>query len=342
MAWRLAAEHCGLMRRADLLRAGVTPAELRAEVHAGRWVKVGPNTLALPETPVPHWRDQGGKYAGHHLPSGITGVALTDRDVAMLRRMPLMRPPRVLDRGAIDTDFAPFWWAVWESSTGAVLDGASALVAAGLRNFTLDVIDVSLPRGARRRRFPGIRTTRRRDLGEVVGAVPRVIPPVATVRAAQLAATDRQAALLISMAAQQRIVAPGPLMAHWASVARSPRHTVIGHVIADVCDGAHSLGELDFARLCRDRGLPEPTRQAVRRGPGGRIYLDVAFACGLVVEIDGVHHSEGLAPVDDALRANAVTLQRGRVLRIPVLGLRLSPDAFLDQVAAGIRQLTAQ
>ncbi len=259
----------------------------------------------------------------------------------MLRRMPLMRPPRVLDRGAIDTDFAPFWWAVWESGTGAVLDGASALVAAGLRNFTLDVIDISLPRGAAGGApLPG-RSTSRRDLGRWSrgGAAS---PPVATVRAAQLAATDRQAALLICMAAQQRIVAPGPLMAHWASVARSPRHTVIGHVIADVCDGAHSLGELDFARLCRDRGLPEPTRQAVRRGPGGRIYLDVAFACGLVVEIDGVHHSEGLAPVDDALRANAVTLQRGRVLRIPVLGLRLSPDAFLDQVAAGIRQLTAQ
>ena len=50
----------------------------------------------------------------------------------------------------------------------------------------------------------------------------------------------------------------------------------------------HSLGELDFARLCRERGLPEPTRQAVCKGPDGRVFLDVRWECGLVVEIDGV------------------------------------------------------
>ena len=71
----------------------------------------------------------------------------------------------------------------------------------------------------------------------------------------------------------------------------------------------------------------------VRRGPGGRVYLDVEFTdVGLVVEIDGGHHAQALNPVDDALRQNEVTLDRRMVLRIPVLGLRLTPDAFMDQV----------
>ena len=47
-------------------------------------------------------------------------------------------------------------------------------------------------------------------------------------------------------------------------------------------------GKFDFARLCRSRGLPEPSRQVVRQTPGGRIYLDVAWdGYDLVVEIDG-------------------------------------------------------
>jgi very-short-patch-repair endonuclease len=105
----------------------------------------------------------------------------------------------------------------------------------------------------------------------------------------------------------------------------------------------HSLGELDFARLCRARGLPEPSRQVVRTHPDGRVYLDVAWDdIGLVVEIDGGHHGLALNPVDDALRQNEVVLGDARVLRIPVIGLRLDAEAFLDQVVRGHRLLARQ
>jgi hypothetical protein len=40
--------------------------------------------------------------------------------------------------------------------------------------------------------------------------------------------------------------------------------------------------------------------------------------------------------VVDHLRQNEITLQRGRVLRISLLGLRVSADAFLEQVARGL------
>ena len=54
----------------------------------------------------------------------------------------------------------------------------------------------------------------------------------------------------------------------------------------------------------------------VRTGPGGRVYLDVAWEdVGLVVEIDGGQHALALNPVDDALRQNEVTLGDDLVLR---------------------------
>jgi very-short-patch-repair endonuclease len=77
----------------------------------------------------------------------------------------------------------------------------------------------------------------------------------------------------------------------------------------------------------------------VRTLPGGRVYLDVAWEdVGLVVEIDGGHHALALAVVDDALRQNDVVLREDRVLRIPVLGLRLAPDRFMAQVVEAHRR----
>ncbi len=110
----------------------------------------------------------------------------------------------------------------------------------------------------------------------------------------------------------------------------------------DIAFGVQSLGELDFARLCRARGLPEPSRQVVRQGDKGRIYLDVRWdgRC-LVVEIDGLHHGLGLNPTLDHLRQNSVTLAGDRVLRIDVLGLRLETARFMDQVEMGLRLAAA-
>jgi hypothetical protein len=163
------------------------------------------------------------------------------------------------------------------------------------------------------------------------------VPAWAAIRAAQWARSDRQAGLLLCLPVQQRLVSSTRLLDAWASVSRGPRRRLIDAVLRDVCHGAQSLGELDFARLCRRYGLPEPTRQSVRVGPHGRVYLDVEWeAQRLVVEVDGVQHLLGIEPVKDALRANEVVLDGARVLRLPVLGLRLEPDAFMGQVARAL------
>ncbi len=287
----LAEVHSGLAHRRDLRTAGVSRADVRSEVTAGRWMVAGRHTVVI----------------GNGSPVG-----------------------------------EGLWWqALWETGAGAALDGACALLAAGLTGFTPDTIDVAVPMANRWHRLDGVTAHRRRDIGPTTGAaLRRCTAEWATIRAAQWARTDRTAALLVCLPVQQRLVSPDRLLAAWATVTRSPRRKLLDAVIRDVCDGAQSLGELDFAGMCRRAGLPPPSRQVVRRGPGGRIYLDVAWEdIGLVVEIDGGQHALALNPVDDALRQNEVTLRENLVLRIPVLGLRLTPDAFMAQVVRAHDQL---
>lgn len=234
------------------------------------------------------------------------------------------------------------WWrALWESTGRSVLDGVTSLQAAGLTGWQEDLIHVSVPIDAKVRPLAGVRQHRVRAMGPLMGGeLRRTRPAVAVIRAAQWAATDRQAATLVAMAVQQRLVRPVDVVARWETVRHTGRRDLLTCVIADVCEGAHSMSELDFARLCRQRGLPEPTRQAVRTGPHGRVYLDVFWEeLGVHVEIQGVQHQQGDAVVSDALRFNELALSgEMTTLQIPILGLRLHENAFMQQVEQAIAQ----
>lgn len=286
-AAEVAAEHDGVAHRSDLRVVGVTRADVRSEVEAGRWLTAGRQTVVV----------------GNGPPSGR----------------------------------ALLWRAVWETGAGAVLDGPAALVAAGLVGFEPTVVDVSVPKRNRSHRVDGVHRHRRVEMPPAPAAgLPRVGVAAAAVHGAAWAASDRQGALLLCLVLQQRLTSSDRLLAAWhRTTTRVPRdrRLVLSAVVGDLCDGAHSLGELDFAGLCREYGLPEPTRQVVRTLPGGRVYLDVAWEdVGLVVEIDGGHHALALNVIDDALRQNEVVLREDRVLRVPVIGLRLVPRQFMAQV----------
>ncbi len=240
------------------------------------------------------------------------------------------------------------WWrAVWEVGHRiAALDGATALTAAGLKGFTTGALEVSVPHGSRPPPVADVRqrTVIARQSAEVISVgVPRVRPAIAALRAASWAVSDRQAALVLCMVVQQRLVTPRQLDDVVAEVALLRRRTFIVRVIADLLDGAQALGELDFAALCRAHGLPEPSRQVVRTTSTGRIYLDVAWEdIGLVVEIDGAQHRQGLAVTDDNLRQNEVVIGDEKMLRIDLVGMRLIADTFMEQVCRAYRQLSAR
>ena len=232
------------------------------------------------------------------------------------------------------------WAAVFEAGDRGCLDGASALIAEGLQNYSEDLIRLSVPRGVLVRRAEGIDIRQTRRLATTDRAphgIPRTRPDVAGVRAALWARSDKQAALLLTMPVQQGLTTPERLGTQLLRVKRDQRRIFVTSVVTDLLGGVRSLGELEFAQMCRIRGLPEPSRQVVRRGPGGRYYLDVAWEqWGVVVEIDGIHHEWATNVVSDALRHNDVTLERAVVLRLPLLGLRVAPDEFFVQIRAAL------
>jgi hypothetical protein len=233
------------------------------------------------------------------------------------------------------------WWAaVFQGGPRAHLDGASALIADGLGRFTVDRIRVSVPRGARIRRCPAydIRQTRRWSAADrAPSGVPRTRPAVAAVRAGLWAVSDRQAALVITMTVQQGLATAESIGLELLRVRRHKRRLFLHALVNDLIDGARSLGEIDFVAECRRRGLPPPERQVLRRDARNRYYLDLYWpAARLVVEIDGIHHTWAESVVGDALRQNALALDCDTVLRVPLLGFRLSPDEFFAQIAEAL------
>lgn len=232
---------------------------------------------------------------------------------------------------------AELWLAVLEAGSRAVLDGTGALIAAGLEGFTVDAIRVSVPRGTKPVQSRGsmVRQTRRLRRSDLVDTgIPRVRVPVAAVRAALWATSDRQAALILSMVVQQRLTTASQIGLALLDVRRDKRRRFLERIVLDLVSGAEALGELDFARMCRERGWPPPDRQVVRRDSRGTYVLDVRWdRYRVVVEVDGIHHLSAPQVVGDALRQNAISMSGDTVLRIPLLGLRIAPDRFLDQIA---------
>jgi very-short-patch-repair endonuclease len=288
----LAAEQEGVVSRRQVYAAGLTRAEVLANVRAGRWQRLLSQSIYVHTGPVP--------------------------------------------------DAAFLWAAVFEAGPRAFLDGESALVAAGLTGYTTTTVRVSVPRGAKVRRGRGlnIRQTRRWAADDVVttSGVPRTRPAVAAIRGALWAKTPRQGALLLTMAVQQGLVTAEQLALEMLRIRRDRRRAFVHGVLLDLLGGVRSLGELDFARECRQRGLPEPDRQVLRRGRNGRYYLDVYWdEWGVVVEIDGIQHAWAAQLVPDALRQNDITLAHALVLRLPLLGLRVAADDFFEQTEEALR-----
>lgn len=274
------------MSRRQLREVGIDRFDVRNEVDAGRWHKLGRQTVVIGQL----------------------------------------------------TECGRFWAALFETGQRAVLDGAAALVSAGLQNFVPQQIDVTIPWGSRSPRpiHPGTVVHQPRVVGETMtsrSGLPIVVPERAAIRGARWAASDRQAALLLCVAANQRLVATSKLQEQWGEMGRGTRTAFLDMLIGVVADGVHALGELDFAAECRRRALPEPTRQSIRQLPGRTAYLDAEFEdFGCAVEIDGSHHLEAAQALDDMLRQNDVVIGGIAVLRIPVLGFHLKRDAFMDQV----------
>ncbi|RHW24254.1 hypothetical protein D0Z08_25415 [Nocardioides immobilis] len=237
------------------------------------------------------------------------------------------------------------WAAVLHAGPRAMLDGTAALLASGLERFTIDRIRVSVPRGARVRRTRryDIRQTRRWHADDIAPTgIPRTRPAVAAVRAALWAKTDKQAGYVMTLTVQQGMATPAQLGEQLLRINRDKRRLLLHTLVNDLLSGARTLSEADVVRELRRRGLPPPARQVLRKDRRGRNYLDLYWPeLGVVVEIDGIHHTWAENVVADALRQNSLAMAGDVVLGVPLLGLRLQPDEFFQQIADALDSASA-
>ncbi|SFD01707.1 Protein of unknown function [Nocardioides terrae] len=289
----VAAKQAGVVTLDQAYAVGLTRGQVRAQVAAERWRRIGVHSIALFTGELPHE--------------------------------------------------ARCWVAVLEAGERGYVDGEAALLLAGLEHYAVRKIRVSVPRGARIRHRGttiDIRETRRwseEDIDEGPGPV-RARTAVAGVRAAMWAVSDRQASLLLTMVVQQRLATVEELTVELLRIRRDKRRRLLAETLLDLAGGVGSLGELDVLKGCRERGLPEPDLQSLRRTPAGSYYLDLRWAAwGVAVEVDGIQHAWAENLVADSLRHNSLAIAGDIVLRLPVLGLRVCPDDFFDQIEEALR-----
>jgi hypothetical protein len=229
-----------------------------------------------------------------------------------------------------------------ESGT-AFIAGRAALQVHGLRGLRTKTIEVLVPDGRKVTNPPSWMTVHRtRHLPPTdwgwVGDLPCTNVARSLVDAAEWAATERQARLIIAMAFQPSRVSLREVAQRLPTVTNERRRTVMKQTVVDAAGGAHSLAELDFLQLSRSAGLPEPRLQYVRRDASGRRrYLDAYYEeYGVHVEIDGVQHADPLHAWNDMDRQNKLWIKGDRVLRFPAWLVRERPSEVIAQVRAAL------
>ncbi|GIE31595.1 hypothetical protein Ait01nite_046400 [Actinoplanes italicus] len=182
----------------------------------------------------------------------------------------------------------------------ALLGGSTALRVLGLRlPDDAEPVHVLLPAHLTDRDPPpGVVVHRSRHLPRADARFDTA-PPCTTaarslVDAARWAFTDAGAVSIIAATFQQRLVTAAEVNAVLGAEQRIRRRSVIESAVADASGGSESAYEIEFLRLCRQAGLPRPSRQTVRRDRSGRNrYRDVYFDVWRVqIEIDGAQHMD--------------------------------------------------
>jgi hypothetical protein len=254
-------------------------------------------------------------------------------------------------RGILVTHSGPLsreemlWVAVLGARPGAALGGLTAARLDGLTGFDDGRIHVVVPESRQvRTPLPGVAVVHRsRSLGPAdvhpVRRPPRTRTARSILDAASWMRTENSTRAVLAASVQQRLIRADDLVASLARRGTLPRRALIRATIADIASGAQALSELDFCRLTRRYGLPEPDRQVLRRDSAGRArWLDACWErARVVVEIDGLWHMDADAWWADMRRDNELTISGYRVLRFPAFAVRDHPEVVAAQIADALR-----
>jgi hypothetical protein len=234
------------------------------------------------------------------------------------------------------------WAAVLGVGPGAVCAGTTAATLGGLRGYDGAIVHLLVPGNRQIGRRAGARV-HRTDVLPAEHVRLRAAPPCTTmarsiVDAAGWARTDEDARAIVAAAFQQGRVAMKEIKAVAAVLTRSHRRALVLETASYAAGGAHSLSEVDLARLCRRFGLPLPDQQAERTDASGRRrYLDAYWQEWRVhVEVDGSFHLEVRSWWADMRRQNDLWIRGDRVLRFPAWVIAHRPEEVAAQIRAAL------
>jgi hypothetical protein len=254
-------------------------------------------------------------------------------------------------RGVVVTRSGPLsldelhWVVVLGAGTDAALGGLTAARLDGLTGFDDGRVHVVVPASHKvQARLSGLAVVHRSELlgpADIhpVRQPPRTRTPRSILDAATWMRTENGTRAVLAAGVQQRLVRPEDLTAALARRGTVARRTLVRTTLVDIASGAQALSELDFCRLTRRFGLPEPSRQVLRKDKRGRVrWLDACWErARLVVEVDGLWHMDAAAWWADMHRDNELTLGGYRVLRFPAFAVRDQPEVVAAQIADALR-----
>jgi hypothetical protein len=238
------------------------------------------------------------------------------------------------------------WLAVLHAGPRSLLGGLTAAEVDGLDGWQRDEITVFVDDELSFEPVDGVRFFRSRRPFDVLRSerpgIPRVQLEAAVLLWAAYDAAPRAAHGVIAATIQQRLTTPQRLM-DWIDRLRPLRRAkAFRTTVSGVAAGAHSLAELDVARMCRQFHMPLPRRQVSRVDTSGRqrwtdCEWELADGRVVVLEIDGSFHMEAAAWLDDMRRGRRLTTPRRTVVRCSAYELRHEPrEVATDLIGLGI------
>ena len=148
---------------------------------------------------------------------------------------------------------------------------------------------------------------------------------------------ERTARAVVLAGVQQRLVTPRQLELALERRGSCLHHALIIETIVDARGGIASVPEAEFDRIRRAYGLPKPTRQVLRRRPGGRYYLDVYWDEYMFgAEIEGLHHFESEQREKDLDRYNHLVIGGDHILLITSYAVRRRAEHVGKMLVAGL------
>ncbi len=228
------------------------------------------------------------------------------------------------------------------------LGSHTALEQGGFRSFAQEAagVHVLVVRGATYPTLQGVVFHESRRLEErdivLIHGLPSTRLARSAIDAAAWQRSPRFACAMLAAAVQQAICTTWQLDQTLAVVGRIRHKAHMRLALRDIAEGAHALGEIDVANLCRRFHLRPPDRQQARRDPTGKVrYLDCEWKLDdgtiVVLEIDGRHHLEVGHWEADMKRERKVVISRRWVLRATNYEVRHEPgEVAADLVAMGV------